>query len=406
MGCFSLNVGVLLCVLLHEYGVHGISFYLPPRARKCLREEIRKDVLVTGQYEVTELHDVVTNLKIYGFYNSREMQLLCIASMYLSSRVRFDNSGFSFLLGFEGATEQLIVLNIKHGTEAKNYENIAKAEKLKPLEVKLRQMEDLSESIARELSYMKSNAEHRSNTNACNECGATNHLYRECPNRTYASAAKGQEEKMELRPIEIVLQEIQDSLVSPPGPIEEVKEMGSPSDTALLEGDNGGVKEQGDCIPDSELAELPAMGEGEEENETMEGKSEESQGTMIPDTIENRRPWGERVEEAMEEQQEKWNLVPGTMKRKLEEGNTDEATLEISNMFQGLPKILDMSSEDYEASLVSVSLGSQMIGDEEKLDKEGYLGKNEVEGFLETTGFSVERKKDKGKGKKQKKTNH
>ncbi|MGH0161357.1 UNVERIFIED_CONTAM: hypothetical protein FKN15_041074 [Acipenser sinensis] len=141
----------------------------------------------------------------------------------------------------------------------------------------------------------------------------------------------------------------------------------------------------------------------------MEGKSEESQGTMIPDTIENRRPWGERVEEAMEEQQEKWNLVPGTMKRKLEEGNTDEATLEISNMFQGLPKILDMSSEDYEASLVSVSLGSQMIGDEEKLDKEGsqegYLGKNEVERFMET-GFSVERKKDKGKGKKQKKTNH
>ncbi|MGH0185152.1 UNVERIFIED_CONTAM: hypothetical protein FKN15_016714 [Acipenser sinensis] len=131
MGCFSLNVGVLLCVLLHEYGVHGISFYLPPRARKCLREEIRKDVLVTGQYEVTELHDVVTNLKV----------------------------------SFEGATEQLIVLNIKHGTEAKNYENIAKAEKLKPLEVKLRQMEDLSESIAKELSYMKSNAEHRSNTN-------------------------------------------------------------------------------------------------------------------------------------------------------------------------------------------------------------------------------------------------
>ncbi|RXM92442.1 hypothetical protein EOD39_20127 [Acipenser ruthenus] len=147
---------------------------------------------------------------------------------------------------------------------------------------------------------------------------------------------------MGLRPIEIVLQEIQDSLVSPPGPIEEVKEMGSPSDTALLEGDKGGVKEQGDCISDSQLD----MGEGEEENETMEAKSEESQGTIIPDTIENRRPWGERVEEAMEEQQEKWNLVPGTMKRKLEEGNTDKATLKISNMFQGLPKILDMSSED------------------------------------------------------------
>ncbi|MGH0175385.1 UNVERIFIED_CONTAM: hypothetical protein FKN15_008590 [Acipenser sinensis] len=142
MGCFSLNVGVLLCVLLHEYGVHGISFYLPPRARKCLREEIRKDVLVTGQYEVTELHDVVTNLKVtdsaeHTLYKKDDAQ----KGKFAFSTENFDE----FDICFESV--------------------IAKAEKLKPLEVKLRQMEDLSESIAKELSYMKSNAEHRSNTN-------------------------------------------------------------------------------------------------------------------------------------------------------------------------------------------------------------------------------------------------
>ncbi|KAK1154917.1 transmembrane emp24 domain-containing protein 10-like [Acipenser oxyrinchus oxyrinchus] len=170
MGWYSLNVGVLLCVLLHEYGVHGISFYLPPLARKCLREEIRKDVLVTGQYEVAEVHDVVTNLKVtdsaeHTLYKKDDAQ----KGKFAFSTDNFDEFDICFEsvvpAGFEGVTEQLIVLNIKHGTEAKDYENIAKVEKLKPLEVKLKQMEDLSESIVKELSYMKSNAEHRSNTN-------------------------------------------------------------------------------------------------------------------------------------------------------------------------------------------------------------------------------------------------
>lgn len=42
---------------------------------------------------------------------------------------------------------QLMILDMKHRVEAKNYEEIAKVEKLKPLEVGLRQLKDLSESI-------------------------------------------------------------------------------------------------------------------------------------------------------------------------------------------------------------------------------------------------------------------
>ena len=44
--------------------VFSISFFLPVNSRKCLREEIHKDVLVTGEYEIGEQPNTKTNLKV------------------------------------------------------------------------------------------------------------------------------------------------------------------------------------------------------------------------------------------------------------------------------------------------------------------------------------------------------
>ena len=44
---------------------------------------------------------------------------------------------------------------MKHGVEAKNYENLGDAAKLKPLEVELKRLEDLSESIVQDFNYMR-----------------------------------------------------------------------------------------------------------------------------------------------------------------------------------------------------------------------------------------------------------
>ena len=40
-----------------------------------------------------------------------------------------------------------VLLNTKHGVEAKSYDGLGDAAKLKPLEVELKRLEDLSESI-------------------------------------------------------------------------------------------------------------------------------------------------------------------------------------------------------------------------------------------------------------------
>lgn len=53
---------LLLPVLIES--VFSISFFLPVNSRKCLREEIHKDVLVTGEYEITEQANTKTNLKV------------------------------------------------------------------------------------------------------------------------------------------------------------------------------------------------------------------------------------------------------------------------------------------------------------------------------------------------------
>ena len=48
-----------------------------------------------------------------------------------------------------------VYLATKHGAEAKSYEGLGDAAKLKPLEVELKRLEDLSESIVNDFAHMR-----------------------------------------------------------------------------------------------------------------------------------------------------------------------------------------------------------------------------------------------------------
>ena len=60
---------VLLCVsfLTLAGGCLAISFRLEPGLRKCIKEEVHKDVLVVGEYRLSELSsqrtDIVVSLR-------------------------------------------------------------------------------------------------------------------------------------------------------------------------------------------------------------------------------------------------------------------------------------------------------------------------------------------------------
>ena len=47
------HVKAFLAILLVAQ-VHGIMFFLEPNSHKCLKEEVHANVLVTGEYEVSE----------------------------------------------------------------------------------------------------------------------------------------------------------------------------------------------------------------------------------------------------------------------------------------------------------------------------------------------------------------
>ncbi|XP_073443719.1 transmembrane emp24 domain-containing protein 10 [Dendrobates tinctorius] len=170
----SMTAPLLLLALLLPLlcgSVTAISFQLPPNGRKCLREEIHKDVLVTGEYDISEPHGggqvrlKITDSSNHILYSKEEAtkgKFAFTTEEYDMFEVCFESKHPA---GAGRAPDQMVVLNMKHGVEAKNYEEIAKVEKLKPLEVELRRLEDLSESIVNDFAYMKKREEEMRDTN-------------------------------------------------------------------------------------------------------------------------------------------------------------------------------------------------------------------------------------------------
>lgn len=145
----------------------GIRFHLASNQKKCLREEVHKNVLVTGEYEIqdngqrTDL--IVTDSRSHILYSKES----ATKGRFAFTTEEYDQFEVCFTSVSSGgvAPEKEVFLSLKHGIEAKNYEDIAKAEQLKPLEVELRRLEDLSKSIVDDFAYMRAREEQMRDTN-------------------------------------------------------------------------------------------------------------------------------------------------------------------------------------------------------------------------------------------------
>jgi len=157
-----------LC-LLYLSTVNSISFHLQPNAQKCLREEIHKDVLVTGDYEVTEIPGQTVDLHVIdskgGFLAKKDHaekgRFTFTTDEYEMYEICFQSKVPQSQRGFP----QEVSITTKHGVEAKNYEGLDEAAKLKPLEVELKRLEDLSESIVKDFGFMRIREEEMRDTN-------------------------------------------------------------------------------------------------------------------------------------------------------------------------------------------------------------------------------------------------
>ncbi|ETE67368.1 Transmembrane emp24 domain-containing protein 10, partial [Ophiophagus hannah] len=155
---FLTSLLAFLLLVLLPGPAQPISFQLPGKARKCLREEIHRDKLVTGEYEITDTAGHI----LYVKEDATKGKFAFTTEDYDVFEACFESK---LPVGTGRMPDQLVTLNMKHGVEAKNYEEIAKVEKLKPLELELRRLEDLSESIVNDFAYMKKREEEMRDTN-------------------------------------------------------------------------------------------------------------------------------------------------------------------------------------------------------------------------------------------------
>ncbi|CAF0781800.1 unnamed protein product [Adineta steineri] len=155
---------------------YSISFTLPVSTRKCLKEEVHKDTMVTGDYDITSLPGLSTHLEVkdtkgHILYNKEDAT---------KGRFAFTTEDFDIFdicvetklphgqqkhhLSPQHSTKE-VTIKIKHGVETKDYEALAKANNLKPLEVELNRLEDLTTSIVSDFAYMKQREEEMRTTN-------------------------------------------------------------------------------------------------------------------------------------------------------------------------------------------------------------------------------------------------
>ncbi|KAK3882714.1 hypothetical protein Pcinc_012920 [Petrolisthes cinctipes] len=144
-------------------------FHLQPNTQKCLREEIHKNVLVSGEYDIQEAPgqkvDIqVTDSKGHHLYLREEAE----GGKFMFNTDDYDVYEICFssrVPPTQRGIQQEISIKTKHGVEAKTYESLGEAAKLKPLEVELKRLEDLSESIVQDFSYMRQREEEMRDTN-------------------------------------------------------------------------------------------------------------------------------------------------------------------------------------------------------------------------------------------------
>ncbi|BES91388.1 Transmembrane emp24 domain-containing protein eca [Nesidiocoris tenuis] len=147
----------------------AIMFKLQPNTQKCLREELRKNHLMVGEFEVTH----VPGQKVDYIVTDSKREIL-------SQNTDIDKGRFTVVVESHDSYEicfrstvppeirgvpQDVSFNSKLDEEGKGYETMGEAQKMKPMEIELKKLEVLSESIVQEFGEMRSREIQMSDTN-------------------------------------------------------------------------------------------------------------------------------------------------------------------------------------------------------------------------------------------------
>eukprot|EP00050_Salpingoeca_kvevrii_P007636 m.297508 g.297508 ORF g.297508 m.297508 type:complete len:210 (+) comp13624_c0_seq1:188-817(+) len=158
---------------------HSLSFDLDAESHLCLQEDVHKGVLVVGEYDISddELGTMMVNLEItdsrghpvYRKEDASKGKFAFTSDDYDVFEICF-NSEMHDDSHAQPDQHRVITLDLKLDADARNYDELAKASKLKPMEIELKRLEDLAESIVQDFARMKQREiEHRDTNESTNE---------------------------------------------------------------------------------------------------------------------------------------------------------------------------------------------------------------------------------------------
>lgn len=127
--------------------------------KRCIKHESLKDVIVHGHFSAAEpathqISIVVKDTRDHLLYKQENIS----KGTFAFSTEDYDFFEACFISrpnpAIENPSVREVYLDIKHGAEAKNFNLLAKAEKLQPVESELKRLEALAEEITQHFSRM------------------------------------------------------------------------------------------------------------------------------------------------------------------------------------------------------------------------------------------------------------
>ncbi|KNC81998.1 hypothetical protein SARC_05711 [Sphaeroforma arctica JP610] len=158
-----------LCIVAAFASVEAISFKLDPGSTRCLRQELTNGTFVKGDFKASVVEKQSVQIEIkddYGrsAYTKENADSGKIA--YVADNAGVYETCFTSKVD-SGAEMKMheITVDLKSGVEANEYDAVKEAENLAPLELAIRRMEELAESIAKDMGSMKQREANMRNTN-------------------------------------------------------------------------------------------------------------------------------------------------------------------------------------------------------------------------------------------------
>ena len=167
-----MRVFLVLCLAVEL--VHPLSFSLP-QGKKCIKDMVIEDVLVVGEYELSESQSMRTNVLVedsnghilfqredatdgkFAFTTENsDLFSVCFTSFAVDTNL-IDSDG-------DMLTRE-VTLTLKHGPEAKDFDSIASVEKFKPSETLMYRMEQLAFALVQSFSYLSEREKTMRDTN-------------------------------------------------------------------------------------------------------------------------------------------------------------------------------------------------------------------------------------------------